>query len=155
MIDVEHEKKLIKNLTADYEQFIKVGSIDEIKRNCTLQQSNDPKDVKLVISIKKRLLDQQMKQNAMKFGHRLSLRMGINLQKAGKSQLVSATVSSNATKNNFTRQMKQAILPSKEFPREVSTSSSGSRHQTPGSMQHRTLQTTQNLVVDPISIVNQ
>ena len=57
MIDVEHEKKLIKNLTADYEQFIKVGSIDEIKRNCTLQQSNDPKDVKLVTSIKKRLLD--------------------------------------------------------------------------------------------------
>jgi hypothetical protein len=57
MIDVEHEKKLIKNLTADYEQLIKVGSIDEIKRNCTLQQSNDPKDVKLVKSIKKRLLD--------------------------------------------------------------------------------------------------
>ena len=57
MIDVYHEKKLIKNLTSDYDKFIKVGSIDEIKRNCTLQQSNNPKDAKLVESIKQRLMD--------------------------------------------------------------------------------------------------
>jgi hypothetical protein len=37
MIDVEEEKRLIKNLTSDYENFIKTGSIDAIKRNCVIQ----------------------------------------------------------------------------------------------------------------------
>jgi len=36
MIDVEEEKRLIKNLTTDYEWFIKNGSMDEIKRNCKI-----------------------------------------------------------------------------------------------------------------------
>ena len=30
MVDVEEEKRLIKNLTTDYEHYIKNGSVDEI-----------------------------------------------------------------------------------------------------------------------------
>lgn len=44
LIDVEEERRLIKNLTTDYEQFIKTGSVEEIQRTCLIQQSSDPKD---------------------------------------------------------------------------------------------------------------
>ena len=48
MIDTKYEKNTIQKLTANYDKFIKVGSIDEIKRNFMLHESKDPKDKKLV-----------------------------------------------------------------------------------------------------------
>jgi hypothetical protein len=47
MVDVDVERKLIKNLTVDYERFIRQGSIDEIKRTCEVQTSEDPKEQKI------------------------------------------------------------------------------------------------------------
>ena len=81
MIDVEEEKRLIKNLTSDYENFIKTGSIDAIKRNCVIQQSSDPKDKKLVQSMLQRIEQKKTEKLETKLQHRLSVRMGINLQR--------------------------------------------------------------------------